>query len=52
MQKQAKRCMESLNFNILSQLNRVNNKSMLNKNLAMQDSASCCILRIKKYSII
>jgi hypothetical protein len=52
MQKQAKRCIETLNFNILLQLGRVNNESLLNVNLAMQYSASCCILRIKKYSII
>ena len=44
MQKQGKRCMESLNFNILSQPNWVNNKSLLNKYLAMQDSAYRCIL--------
>ena len=47
MQKQAKRCMESLNFNILLQLGQVNNEILLNKHLAMQDSGYCCILRIK-----
>ena len=47
MQKQAKRCIETLNFNILLQLGRVNNESLLNKYLAMQDSAYCCILRKK-----
>lgn len=47
MQKQAKRCIETLNFNILLQLGRVNNESLLNKYLAMQDSAYCCILKNK-----
>ena len=47
MQKQAKRCIETLNFNILLQLGWVNNESLLNNYLAMQDSAYCCILRIK-----
>lgn len=47
MQKQAKRCIEILNFNILLQLDWMNNEILLNKYLAMQDSGYCCILRIK-----